>query len=64
MLVVLLRVVLLLVALVLPGGLLVLAMTAISNRVRRGERLDFDGTFRRVPDTRRGRHARVLVSGT
>ena len=46
MLFVLLRVVLFLIALVLPGGLKFLAMTAIWNRTRRGETLDYR---RRLP---------------
>ncbi|MEQ8273295.1 MAG: hypothetical protein RMA76_08100 [Deltaproteobacteria bacterium] len=64
MLVPVLRVVLLLVALFAPGGLFVVAgVLWRRHRTQRGE-LDFDGTFRRVPDTRRGRHSPILVRGT
>lgn len=67
MLLVALRVVLFLLALVLPGGLLFIAGAAMlrrskrSRRQRRAPELDFETGFRRAPATLRGRHGRVLI---
>ncbi len=56
------RIALFLVALVAPGGLFVLAGVLVKRLASKTpERLDFEGAFRRVPQTRRGRHSPIVV---
>ena len=61
MLLLLVRFVVVLAALVIPGGLLMLVGARILRPKQKASALDFDGRNRRVPDTRRGRHTPVML---
>lgn len=64
MLMVALRLVLFVVALVVPGGLLLLLFFGLRRRQRATPlSLDFEDSYRRVPNTRRGQHSPILVTG-